>query len=52
MKKLSIIVLATAIFSSALNAEELKMYACGVTRVAFMTQLNEAFEKNLRLKLR
>jgi phosphate transport system substrate-binding protein len=51
MKKLSIIVLATAILSSALNAEELKMYACGVTRVAFMKELNEAFEKKFKAKI-
>jgi phosphate transport system substrate-binding protein len=52
MKKLSIVVLATALLSTTLYAEEkLKMYACGVTRVAFMTQLNEAFEKKFKVKV-
>ncbi len=51
MKKISIVVLATAILSSTLFAEELKMYACGVTRVAFMKELNEAFEKKFKVKV-
>jgi phosphate transport system substrate-binding protein len=60
MKKLSTVVLATALLGSALFAEsaeskkganELKMYSCGVTRVAFMKELNEAFGKKFKVKI-
>jgi phosphate transport system substrate-binding protein len=51
MKKLSITVLATTLLGSALSAEELKMYACGVSRVAFIQELNEAFEKKISTKV-
>jgi len=51
MKKLSSIVLATALLSSTLLANELKMFSCGVTRVAFMNELNEAFGKKFNIKI-
>lgn len=60
MKKLSTVILTTALLSSALFAEategkkgasELKMYACGVTRIAFMKELNEAFSKKFSIKI-
>jgi phosphate transport system substrate-binding protein len=58
MKKLSIVVVATALLSSTLfakssekGASELKMSACGVTRVAFMKELNEAFSKKFNVKI-
>jgi phosphate transport system substrate-binding protein len=37
--------------SFSLNAKELKMYACGVTRVAFIKELNKAFEKSHNVKI-
>jgi len=51
MEKLLIAVLTVSILSSTLFAKELKIYACGVTRVAFMTELNEAFEKKFKVKI-
>jgi len=51
MKKLSIAVLVTAILGVNLNAKELKMYACGITRIAFMQELNEAFSKKSGIKI-
>ena len=58
MKRLSIVVVATALLSSTLvakssekGANELKMSACGVTRVAFMKELNEAFSKKFNVKI-
>ena len=50
-RRLSVAILATTLLSSSLNAEELKMYACGVTRVAFMNELNNAFEKEFNVKI-
>jgi len=56
-KKLSIIV-AIALLSSTVvakplekGATELKMSACGVTRVAFMKELNSAFSKKFGIKI-
>jgi len=56
-KKLSIIV-AIALLSSTVvakplekGATELKMSACGVTRVAFMKELNSAFSKKFGVKI-
>ena len=56
-KKLSIIV-AIALLSSTVvakplekGASELKMSACGVTRVAFMKELNSAFSKKFGVKI-
>ena len=37
--------------SSKKSQTELKMYSCGVTRVAFMKELNEAFEKKFNIKV-
>lgn len=60
MKKLLSVVLATTLLGSVLLAEstedkkeisELEMYACGVTRVAFMKELNEAFSKKNLIKV-
>ena len=60
MKKLSAVALTTVLLTSALFAEptdgkkgvsELKMYSCGVTRVAFMKELNEAFSKKFNIKI-
>ena len=33
------------------ETQDLKMYACGVTRVAFMKELNEAFGKKFNVKI-
>jgi len=44
-----ILLLLISIFS--LEAKELKMYACGVTRVAFIKELNSAFEKSYNVKV-
>ena len=60
MIKLSTVLLTITLLSSALFAEsteskngasELKMLACGVTRVAFMKELNEAFSKKFGVKI-
>jgi len=56
MKKLKIVVLTLILFNSVLFAEsvasELNMYACGVTRVAFMKELNEAFGKKFKVTIK
>ncbi|SFV64358.1 Phosphate ABC transporter, periplasmic phosphate-binding protein PstS (TC 3.A.1.7.1) [hydrothermal vent metagenome] len=59
MKKLLTVILATTLLGSILFAEsakekgasKLKMYACGVTRIAFMKELNEAFSKKFKVKI-
>ncbi len=54
-KKLLITSISIAILSSTLSAKssnkQLKIYACGVTRVAFMKELNEAFSKKFNIKI-
>ncbi len=55
MKKLltisvSITILGSTLFAKSLD-NKLKMYACGVTRVAFMKELNEAFGKKYNIKI-
>ncbi len=47
---LSIALLSSNIFAKSSN-NELKVYACGVTRVAFMKELNEAFSKKFNIKI-
>ena len=49
MKKL-IISLAIAGTTTIIGAQTLKTYACGVSRVAFMHELNSAFEKKFNVK--
>ena len=53
MKKLLTTSLSIALLSSTLFAKSsnLKIYACGVTRVAFMKELNEAFNKKYNIKI-
>jgi phosphate transport system substrate-binding protein len=51
MKRLSILIVTLALMSFSLNAKELKIYACGVTRIAFMNELNKAFEKKFNTKI-
>ena len=60
MKKLSMVILTTSLLSLALfaksiesktEASELKMYACGITRVAFVKELNSAFTKKFNIKI-
>jgi phosphate transport system substrate-binding protein len=56
MKSLSTVILTTTILSATLfaqpveGANDLKMHACGVTRIAFMKELNEAFRKKNNVK--
>ena len=47
MKKL---ILLTVVSMTFLAANEFKTYACGITRVAFMKELNSAFEKKFNVK--
>ncbi|NOZ91460.1 MAG: hypothetical protein GXO60_09270 [Epsilonproteobacteria bacterium] len=59
MKKLLIMIVTISFCSSLVFADkdtkkslkELKMYSCGVTRIAFMKELNEAFEKKFNAKV-
>ncbi len=55
MKKISTITLSISILSSILFAKSsdnrLKIYACGITRVAFMKELNEAFSKKYNINI-
>ena len=49
---LSIALLTTTLFSKSSDTDNrLKIYACGVTRVAFMKELNEAFSKKFNIKI-
>ena len=50
MKKIFTLLFTTALLSSALNAKKLKMYACGITRVSFVKELNRAFGKKFNVK--
>ena len=47
--------LASTLFAESTEnkkgASELKMYACGVTRIAFMKELNDAFAKKFSIKI-
>jgi len=52
MKRLSILIIGLSLLSINLNAKELKVYACGVTRVAFMNELNKAFEDKFKIKVK
>ncbi len=47
---LSISILSSILFAKPLN-NNLKIYACGITRVAFMKELNEAFKKKYNIKI-
>jgi len=57
MKKLLAIMVVTTLLGSTLFAKstegtkELKMYACGITRVAFVKELNKAFTKKFDIKI-
>ena len=52
MKKLSAIVLSIAILTTDIVAtDELKMYACGITRVAFVKELNKVFSEKFHVKI-
>ncbi len=54
-KLLLILILSITFLSSVLYADkdsnELKIYACGVTRVAFMKELNNGFSKKFNTKI-
>jgi len=50
MKKLFTLILTTTLWSSTVNAQDLKMYACGITRVSFVKELNKAFSKKFKIK--
>jgi phosphate transport system substrate-binding protein len=51
MRKYLKFALVLSLFSIAV-AEELKVYACGVTRVAFMKELNSAFAKKYNINIK
>jgi len=51
MKRLSILILGIILLGINLSAKELTVYACGVTRVGFMKELNKAFEDKFKIKV-
>jgi len=51
MKRVFAVGIVLSLFGSAV-AKDLNVYACGVTRVAFMKELNEAFSKKFNVNIK